>query len=412
MFEWIKCAYRWVRFMVWCQWNASSINANDLVIELRSLGKLGTKLGQYLCNRPGWCDSTMKQALSVFLYDNPVHSIEYTRSVLRNAGMEVMLGEVVGSGTFAQVYRCKLDKDSRPLVLKINHPKDEFEYDVVFVRWMIGLIGWRYQVLNRIDWKEWLDSVVAQTDMIKEYETMKRYKTFYMECTEIRIPDVVIGHTEFILMTYEEGTTMDKIPRNTPEYQRAHRLLTASFLHTGFVHHIMHGDIHEGNVLVHDKGITLLDFGICFYLSMPELTRLLSIRTPSVTDIEQLLSVLVHPSDRDQTPLCRDLSVHYQRLFSSTAPRFSDLFDVVMMLVERHEFMVRGKMVTYMMNLVLLEDLSPYNSSYDQMASLMALIYMKNNTFFKEACGTTLDVYFNTLYSRRTKVPRKLRPPV
>ena len=399
MFAWIRCAYRWVRFMAWCQWNASSINANHLVTELRSLGKLGTKLGQYLCNRPGLCDSTMKKTLSVFLYDNPVHPIEHTLSVIHEAGLKgITLGEVVGSGTFAQVYRCTLDTDPRPLVLKINHPRDEFEYDIYFVRWMIGLVGWWYKVLNRIDWKEWLDSVYAQLDMTNEYQTMQRYKTFYLECTEIRVPDVIMGQSEFIIMTYETGTTMDKIPRHTSEYQRAHKLLTASFLHTGFVHHIMHGDVHEGNVLVHERGITLLDFGICVSLSMPELTRLLAMRIPSLTDIEQLLSVLVHPSTMDRTPLCRDLCKHYQHLFSrDIAPRFSELFEVVMILVERHSFMVRGKMVTYMMNLMLLEDMSPYKSSNDQMASLMAIIYMKNNLFFKEACGTILDTYFNTL---------------
>jgi len=402
MWSWVRCAYRWVRFALWCRWNASSMDPTDLVAELRALGKLGTKLGQYLCNRPGMCGAEMKQALSVFLYDNPVHPREHTMAVLRDAGLDkrVTLGEVVGSGTFAQVYRCTLDTDPRPLALKLNHPRDELEYDIGFVRFAIKAMSWfqSLRVLSRIDWTEWLDSVSAQLDMTRERENMEQYAEIYRSFPEIRVPDVVMGTSEFILMTYEEGKTLDNVSRNTKAYHKAHRLLMASFLHTGFMHHIMHGDVHEGNVLVHERGITLLDFGICIPLSMNELTRVLAFQRPSVDDMEQLLSVLLHPSTEDRTRLCLELSDEYHRLFSRyTAPRFSELFEVVVKLVDRHSFVVRGKMVTYMMNLMLLEDLSPYNSSYDQMASLVTLAYMKTNPFFRNECGDALDTYLATL---------------
>lgn len=388
--------------MVWCTWHASALEAkvDTLVVELKTLGKLGTKIGQYLCNRPGYCTYPMKRALSVFLNDNTVHDHAHTWRVLRDAKLDhrVTLGDVIGSGTFAQVYRCTLDADPHPLALKVNHPLDDIWYDLYVVRALLWCASWMVRVLQHIDVKEWLDSMYAQMDMTHEIQHMKRYHHIYQSFPAIRIPACVMGGSNFILMTYEEGTPLNRIPRKDTLYKNAHRLVMASFIHTGFVYDMMHGDIHEGNILVREQGITLLDFGLCIPLSMKRLTEVLSIPYPRPGDMKKLLDVILHPSSCDRTHLCRDLCEQYHQLFlTSYAPRFSDMFAVITRLVDTHKFMIRGTIMTYMMNVMLLEDLSPYRGNSDQTSSLLAMIYMRTVPFFQQECGHELDAYCNTL---------------
>ena len=406
MFSLILCGYKWARFLLWCTWNASNLEmySASFVTELQRLGKIGTKIGQYICNRPGFCSIRMKQDLSVFLNHNQVHPISHTIQILRNAGLEqhVTLGEIIGSGTFAQVYMCTLDTDTRPLVLKVNHPVNDFVYDLYILRYILWFASWMFRMISNVDWNEWMDSIHSQLDMKHEMENMKLYHDIYKNYPTIRVPECIVGTSDLIIMTYEEGHTLNMIPRNDKRYKKAHCLVMSSFIHTGFVYNIMHGDVHEGNVLVrNDGGITLLDFGICINLSMPRLTYLLSIPNPSPQDMDTLLSVLIHPSSFDRTKLCSELCIYYTNLFSGdTAPRFSDIFNVITTVVERHKFMIRGNLITYMMNIMLLEDLSPYKTSYDQISSMRAMLYMKKDPFFQKECGDLIDVYLMTLMNK------------
>jgi predicted unusual protein kinase regulating ubiquinone biosynthesis (AarF/ABC1/UbiB family) len=68
----------------------------------------------------------------------------------------------------------------------------------------------------------------------------------------------------FIIMSFCEGKQLNTLDRKSKEYLSATNIVASSFLHTTYKHNIVHGDLHQGNVLVKDDGtISLIDFGIC-----------------------------------------------------------------------------------------------------------------------------------------------------
>jgi hypothetical protein len=46
---------------------------------------------------------------------------------------------------------------------------------------------------------------------------------------------------------------------------------------------------------------------------------------------------------------------------------------------------------------MLLEDMSPFESSFDQMSTVLAIQMMKTIPFFKKECGSKMDGYFTML---------------
>jgi predicted unusual protein kinase regulating ubiquinone biosynthesis (AarF/ABC1/UbiB family) len=390
--------WKWIRVATWFLWNRFDIQGKEkeCAEKLLSLGTIGIKLGQYLCNRPHLCSHPLKEHLLPFLSHNPTHSEAYTTSVLQRYRIKATLGNIIGSGSVAQVYECFIK--GKRFALKINHPLEDFQADIFLFRWLLWFLAFMIPVVHHVDWKSWLDSLEQQTDMRIEAQTMKQYRHIYKSFPAIRIPSCIRYERDFILMSFEEGIPLYELKRTDLRYIQAHLLVMASFLHTGFVHHIMHGDVHEGNILVGAQGIILLDFGICFRLNMSQLTLLLSNPHPKKKDMAQLLSVLLVNDKKDKSALATALTKEYRRLFlGHHVPSFHDLFETISLLVEQHDFVLKSSMVTYMMNLMLLEDMSPFESCFDQMSTVLAIQMMKTIPFFRKECGSKMDGYFTML---------------
>ena len=398
--------WKWIRVAIWFIWNKFDVQGKEeeCANKLLSLGTIGIKLGQYICNRPHWCSPILKSYLLSFLSDNQIHSEEYTKEVLDSYNMEIKLGKVIGSGSVAQVYECIYK--GKKYALKINHPMKDLHDDLFICRWLVWILSFIIPIINHMDLQSWLNSFNQQIDMRYEARHMKQYKRIYKYFPAICIPDCIRSERDFIIMSFEKGTPMYTLKKNDIRYVKAHLLVMASFLHTGFVHNIMHGDVHEGNILVGPNGITLLDFGICFSLDMCQLTKLLSNPHPNKKDMLQLLSVLLINDKKDKTKLARELVSEYRRLFfGNRVPSFHDLFETISIVVEFHHFVLKSSVLTYMMNLMLLEDMSPFCSSFDQMSTIMAIYIMRHIPFFNKECGSKMDGYFNMLLKH---VKRKL----
>jgi len=397
--------WKWIRVTIWFIWNGFTITKKEkeFAEQLTSLGTIGIELGQYLCNRPKFCSNSLKKQLLSFLSHNPIHDESYTKQVLQSYKMDIQLLKIIGSGSIAQVYECIYK--GKTYALKINHPFDEFKSDIYLFRWIVWLLRFFIPIVNHIDWEEWFNSLEKQLDMRNEAIIMKHYRKIYKLFPLIRIPQCIRKERDFILMSFEHGIPIYKLMRNDIRYIKAHLLVMSSFLHTGFVYNIMHGDIHEGNILVRKNGIVLLDFGICFKLNMSKLTKLLSNPNPSRKDMLQLLSVLLVDDNKDKKELAITLIKEYNRLFlGSHVPSFTDLFETILVLVKKHQFVIRSSILTYMINLMLLEDISPFKSSFDQFSTLLAIYMMKRIPFFKKECGMKMDGYFTMLLKHVGKI--------
>ena len=413
--------YKWLSFLLWMYRYYPTVCTNPVYTKqcrqkLESLGILGIKLGQYLCNRPDMITAIMKKEFSVLLSNNKIHPLSHTKALLRDANMEqvVVLGEVIGSGSLAQVYRCSIGDDHN-LVLKINHPEvSQLPVEIDVMKKLIKILGCmsRFTFIKNMDWDEFFSALESQIDMTNEIANLQTFRTMYKDkLSEITIPRYVSGNKNFIIMTYCEGKTLNHFEKDDPIYQKAHNLFVCSLIHTGFVYRFMHGDIHEGNILVKDNGdISIIDFGVCMRLSEEQFLGILSISKfeidPSYENCESLVEALIHEytidgKTLDIPVLAHELYDKYKTILTDrgVTPTITDFFDLVTTMAQRYRVLIRGNIMAYFMNVILLEGLSPFSED-QQMSSMIALAHMKRTPFFVEEGGAHLEEYYQTTLAK------------
>lgn len=416
MFRQIIICAKWIQFLFWLYRNYTYIQSEvlysiQLKEQLENLGCLGIKLGQYLCNRPDIITPPMKIGLSSLLNKNKIHPLSYTKEILKKANMEhVILGDIIGSGSLAQVYRCTYNDDSN-LVIKVNHPEvyqlpDEISA-LKNIIYMLRCLP-RFSFLINMEWDDFFQSIKDQIDMTKESIYLKEFYTIYKDVDEIQIPNVIVGDKDFIIMTYCEGETLDKFSRDDPIYIKAHNLFVCSMLYSGLEHKLLHGDIHEGNILVKKDGtISIIDYGLCIRISMEQLIGILAISkfelNPSYENCENMVYALIHNrtiTDDDILfpELTRELHNKYKDI-NCKEILLKDMFDIIMDTAHKYKVIVRGNIMAYFMNTILLESLSPYKEK-EEITNLIAMTYMKRHPYFLKNSNGYIEEYYNNAYAK------------
>jgi predicted unusual protein kinase regulating ubiquinone biosynthesis (AarF/ABC1/UbiB family) len=424
------CFTKWMIFIGWLSWNYTKINSDSYYAKklkdyLESLGILGIKLGQYLCNRQDICSNVMKRELEVFLSNNPIHSIEHTNATLKKWNVtDLTIGEVIGSGSLTQVYTCYKKGNDNKLVLKIKHPEiDSLKTEITTLKRIIYMMSWvkKYKFVLNVDWDNFFNMVEKQIDMNNEIVNMKKYYSIYYkdniaQAEGISVPEFIEGNEDYILMSFCEGKPLNCLPRDSDVYRKAHNLFTCSTIHTFFMHRIIHGDIHEGNILVQENGnISMIDFGICINLKENEYKGLFAATQfdgdPTEENCYKFLSTIIKPLDiynkefdiKEVNKLIymNYIEIHKQYEFP---PALSDLFDVVIVLMRKYNLLIRGETLSYFLNFILLEGLYS-NKEVMNPTTFIATEYMMKDKFFSVECEAVLEDY-NALI--RKKLPQFL----
>jgi predicted unusual protein kinase regulating ubiquinone biosynthesis (AarF/ABC1/UbiB family) len=406
---------RWIQFMGWFYFYYSNIQTQSYYAKqckerLEGLGILGIKLGQYLCNRPDMISDVCKKELSVLLTQNKIHDMSHTKKILEESGIKLTLGEVIGSGSLTQVYRCSLG-DQHDLVVKVKHPEVlQLPSEIKALKSMIyGLSCFsRFRVLLHMDWDEFFLSIEEQLDLTNEIRYITRYHEIYQDLPEITIPRVVTGDKNVIVMTFCEGRPMFEFSKEDPRYHRAHNLFVCSMLHMGFTYQLMHGDVHMGNILVKENGdISIIDFGVCLRLTMEQFLGILSISKyeldPSYENTENMVQAIIHDHSIDKKPLVipslsKELYEKYKTILSDrgTSPTISDFFNMIVTVSQSHGIMIRGNILCYFMNVLLLEGLTPF-SEKQELSTILAASFMMRHPFFKKEIKNLNEYYDNLL---------------
>jgi predicted unusual protein kinase regulating ubiquinone biosynthesis (AarF/ABC1/UbiB family) len=382
------------------------VYAKSLKDKLEGLGILGIKLGQYICNRVDLCTPLMKKELSVLLHMNKIHSMEHTKSLLAND--EIIIGDIIGSGSMTQVYHCKI-KDE-PLVLKIKHPETlQLHNEIRVVRnilYTLSYFPW-FRMFANFDWDEFFDVITKQLDMTNEARFMKRFHSFYDgKLDTITIPRFIDGNKDWIIMTYCPGKPMYLLHKDDPCYKKAHNLMTSSYIHTLFMHGIVHGDIHEGNILVQDNGnLSLIDFGICIEITEEELIGLYAIckyeEEPSVEYARDMVETMIHPYTLYHKPIVSEQLAHvlHEKFKTNIGITVSEFLEFITTKANGYQVVLRGHMISFFLTIILIESLSPY-SEVQQLSNVIATSYMAKDPFFRKEGGDKILNYHKLLYKK------------
>jgi len=413
-YAWIS--FKWLNFLRWYYYYYHHIYDSPYYSKLfkdklEQLGILGIKIGQYLCNRPDISSDIMKKELSVFLSQNKVHGIRHTESLLKKANINVQLGEVIGSGSLTQVYTCTLEGDDRPLVVKVKHPEvEQLKIEIQVIKTILYFTSCfsSCRVVQYMDWNDFFGLIEEQMDMRNEISHMKKFAEIYRDMDEICVPEFVVGNEDCIVMTFCQGKTLNLIPREEPIYHKAHMLFVCSVIYSGLAHRILHGDVHEGNILVKENGdISIIDFGVCTRLTIEQLIGIFAVSkfecTPNYDNCHELVIALTHDAIIEKDPvklnlLTNEILDRYTEEIQIPA-NYMSFFNLIVSLSHKYKILIRGNIISYFMNVILLEGLSPFHGEHE-LSALISINYMNSHPFFKKNHNKDIEKYFKSLVLR------------
>jgi predicted unusual protein kinase regulating ubiquinone biosynthesis (AarF/ABC1/UbiB family) len=216
-------------------------------------------------------------------------------------------------------------------------------------------------------------------------------------------------------MTYCQGKPLHLFDKEDPVYKKAYLLFSSSCLHTFFTYHIIHGDIHTGNILVREDGtISIIDFGICIKLSIEQEVGIFSIvkfqQDPTVEHCFDVIDALIHPFSIHKKKLDLDSMAYviYERYMEKhhlSNRSISDFFNIITEYIQQYNVLLRGNILSYFFNIMLLEGLSPLYGKENRVINIYTIHYMKQQEFFMKECGKKIWSYYDIL---KNKIPKEL----
>lgn len=240
-------------------------------------GPVCVKVAQWLSDRRvDFLASETIEALRPLRDRCEQHPWKYTEEILR--GSEVPEGLIdniceipIASGSVAQVYRATLTKDpSVTVIVKVLHPnvRENLCEDLAALLFLLRLLPWCASVrLYDI-----IEGFTAQCDLTLEARNLKAFRIAFTGCDNIvTFPEPIFAAPDVLIETFVEGEPFDLFVSRRPDLAYdAITLRVAVYMKMAFVDNLLHGDMHEGNLLFSEAAsnvaggvrVSIVDAGI------------------------------------------------------------------------------------------------------------------------------------------------------
>lgn len=328
-------------------------NITDPVRVRRAIEELGptfVKIGQILSTRP---DIIPESYIYEFqkLQDNvrPEHFGEI-KSVVESH-LQGDINELftafdetpIASASLAQVHLATL-KSGEKVVVKIQRPKarDTMLSDIKILRRLTMFMKFTPQghVINP---EEVVDELMQATrnelDFLNEAQNIKKFHANNKEVKCITCPRVYDEYTtsNVLVMEYISGikiANLDELDRQGYDLKDIALKLANNYLKQIFEDGFFHADPHPGNILIRDKKIVYIDFGMMGTLSQGVLRKfnnvLLGLATKNIDAITQnILKIGIKKGNVDYKKVYSDIEEIYnnyaeESLYDIDLPRMLD----------------------------------------------------------------------------------------
>jgi len=268
-----------------CSPTESDINTfvDDLIPLIKGCGCVCIKFCQWITpildtlynerdKHPSWLTT-----LETFYENCPDHSIEHTLNQYKqdfgsSFSDTYELLNVIGSGSIGQVYKIKHKFTNHIFAMKVLHP--HVHYDMWVFKYICQIllkIPYTHNIIYNVlpyDIPVFIDLFEGQLDMVNEANNLSLMTYHYKDTKHIvKIPSLIKCSSNILIMSYEEGETIDDI--DISEYEKMKIIsLVALFARQNFQYNnFNHGDFHKGNWKVtKDKKLIIYDFGFCWSL--------------------------------------------------------------------------------------------------------------------------------------------------
>ena len=254
-------------------------------------GPFGIKFIQFLIMYDKLIPYTQSKQLYYTLENCKIHSWKdteelYYKNFNRNIYDDFELADdplydhndkVIGSGSIGQVYKLYSKSLNKYVAIKVRHPHIDKDIDE-FVSTISIIINFT-SLFIKIPLKKiigiYKDNIVIQSDFINEAKNTLQIRTnFKKDNYNIIVPEVYDYKTDFIIMSYHEGKTIDTIDNKT-------KLMISNdinfiILSSIMVHDFIHSDLHNGNwkiellennkynIIIYDCGLVIQTGNIKF----------------------------------------------------------------------------------------------------------------------------------------------------
>ena len=176
--------------------------------------------------------------------------------------------DVIGSGSVGQVYKIKDKYTKIDYAMKVLHPN--VYHDMWFMKKVIYFLLWIpythkiiYDVLP-IDIHRFIFEFETQIDMIHEANNLSMMKYLHKDDSMIVIPHLIRYSRNILVMSYEEGETLDDSSQSEYDKYKCLSLLALFVRNSLEVNNFIHGDIHKGNWKMKQNKLLIYDFGFCW----------------------------------------------------------------------------------------------------------------------------------------------------
>lgn len=247
------------------------------------------------------------------------HSLEYTYQIYKEDYKEdfhtkYIMKDIVGSGSVGQVYKITDKYTGMDYALKVLHPNVYF--DMWFMKTLIHLLLWipytRIMIYHILPFNihEFIELFETQIDMIHEANNLSQMKYLHKDNSMIIIPALLKCGPHSLLMSYEEGDSIDETNRSEYDKYKSICLLSLFVRNSLEVNNFIHGDIHKGNWKLRGNKLVIYDFGFCWSIHPKDNYLNQNIFTIGETTTKDDISNIT-------TYMCYTLNCHTERIKAS-----------------------------------------------------------------------------------------------
>lgn len=341
-----------------------------LVRFLTWMGPLYIKLGQIWANSGYKLSDEAVTELRQLQNKVPFGKWEVRATIKEMEKKGIRIGTVIASGSIAVVFNCTLP-DGTSAVAKIRRAdivRRMHSNVVSFARFLrltscVTNYVWGNTFMQNIQtiFQRNQKQMIDQTNFQVEIQNMILFKE-KIDIANVKIPKV---HESFC---NQNCIIMEKCPGRSPlvganpSSSTTHSKTLIEFLLECPMHGVCHGDLHLGNLLVDDKTLSILDYGLVFHLKDSEIRdfhKFVYSMSTKNTDMAFRLcteSLIANPSQLDarENEFKRDLNniidnVQQQR------QELASLFEMTTALFKQYDIQMRSVMLNLQLAYVACE---------------------------------------------------------
>ena len=350
------------------------------------LGPSFIKIGQIISTRRDLLPQDYIQELAKLQDDAPAFAFSEIKRIFKedfDTDIQDVFDEVheepLASASVSQVHRAKL-KDGTEVIVKVQRPdiEENLLRDIrLFSRIVSMAPGTVTELIvdPAIAFEEIETITRKELDFRNEATSLLKFKSLNKEMGAIDVPQLVNAYVSkrVLVEEYIKGTKILNLPVLKEEGYLPDDIaekLILSFLSQVFKDGYFHGDPHPGNMLIRDRKIVFIDFGIMGELAEDNKENLIKLLKAVVfKDIDALMNVLLQmgvTKERvNRFVFHEDISYFFDTYLAASFRQIDIgvLFSDVMEVTRKHKIMMPNDFTMLVKSLTILEgvirELSP-----------------------------------------------------